>query len=208
MLYLVVALSLFLNPILSAMTPKCDESYDFEIQEMARNAEAQAAEVLKDPEFQKFISNAKSTALDQITGETESQLASERGELYVFVSFSIGEKGLISLAEQAKRYNATLVMRGFKDGSYKKTVEALHTLIEKTGQGVIVDPELFEEFKVEAVPTFILTQRSRSHEDGRSTPLHDRMSGQVTLQYALEQFAKDGQVKALAKSYLKTGGPK
>lgn len=162
--------------------------------------------------------------------ESPSDLSSEGmlrpGNFYIFVSLSLGEKALLNLAIDAKRYGATLVLRGFKAGSHVKTVQALQKIIEKTGQGVIIDPELFTLFAIQAIPTFVLSKpfhlnasehiqtMSPDRVEGRLSgvrpggPLHDRIQGHVSPQYALETFAKEGDLKDEAKSLLLTGEAK
>lgn len=125
---------------------------------------------------------------------------------YVFVSFSMGEKAILNLAEEAKTYGATLVLRGFKEGSFRKTVAALSKIILKTGQGILIAPELFSLFEITSVPTFILAKES-SHQflDPHKMPLHDRLRGHVSLRYVLETFSKEGNLKDKAKTLLKRG---
>ena len=67
-------------------------------------------------------------------GGEETNLS--EASLYIFVSFSLGEKALLNLAREAKQFDAILVLRGFKEGSYRKTAQALQEIITKTGQGV------------------------------------------------------------------------
>jgi len=127
------------------------------------------------------------------------------GSLYVFVSFSMGETALLNLAHEAKHYGATLVLRGFKKG-YKKTVQALQKIINKTGQGFIIDPDLFDLFAITAAPTFILTKPFPLNAIERTqTPLHDRLQGHVSLHYALETFLKEGDLKETAQALLDEG---
>lgn len=129
-------------------------------------------------------------------------------QLYVFVSFSMGEPALIHYAEEAKRYDAILVLRGFSEGSYKKTAQKLSPIIEKTGQGFVIDPELFTLFDVQTVPTVILA-RSTALEDAQSAfanasaPKHDRLQGHVSLFYTLDKFAKSGDFQEEAKVFLR-----
>ncbi|OJW46247.1 MAG: type-F conjugative transfer system pilin assembly protein TrbC [Alphaproteobacteria bacterium 41-28] len=126
-----------------------------------------------------------------------------KGELYIFVSFSLGEKALLNLAMDAKRYGATLILRGFRERSYRKTINSLQKIIQKTGQGFIIDPELFTLFGITAVPTFILAKPFQlSASDRTQTPLHDRIQGHISAQYALETFAKGGDLKDEAKALL------
>jgi type-F conjugative transfer system pilin assembly protein TrbC len=60
------------------------------------------------------------------------------------------------------------------------------------GEEALIDPTLFRDYGVTAVPTFILRQA----EDAPGAPLvFDKISGNVTLGYALSQFAEKGEVK-------------
>ena len=126
---------------------------------------------------------------------------------YVFVSFSCTEKALLKLAEEAKAYGATLVLRGFKEGSTLKTARALQKTIEKTGQGFLIDPELFALFDITSVPTIILSKPFPLESVERvQTPLHDRLQGHVSLRYALDLFAEKGDLKREAARLLKRRG--
>jgi type-F conjugative transfer system pilin assembly protein TrbC len=174
--------------------------------------------LLKDAEFQSIVSEMKTKSVSPShsvniseTSKTHAPyfsdfLASKPPSSYVFVSFSMGEKSLLSLAIEAKRYNVSLVLRGFKEGSYTKTAKALQRVIQKTGQGFIIDPELFTLFNVTAVPTFIVSKPVPLFATERvQTPLHDRLQGHVSLRYVLELFAKEGDLKNDAEILLEKG---
>jgi type-F conjugative transfer system pilin assembly protein TrbC len=155
--------------------------------------------VLEDHEFQNFVT----------TLEAQQSLKTpphKPGEFYLFVSFSLGEKALLNLTQEAKAYGATLVLRGFIEGSYAKTAKALQNIIIKTGQGFIVDPELFSLFSITAVPTYILTKPFQLTSSMHiQTPIHDRIQGHVSIQYALEKFAKEGDLREEANFLLERG---
>ena len=126
--------------------------------------------------------------------------------LYIFVSFSMGEKALLNLAHEAKQFNAILVLRGFKDGSYVNTAQSLQNMIIKTGQGVIIDPELYTLFNITAVPTFVLAKPFSLQSQTRiQTPIHDKLQGHVSVHYALEVFAKEGDLKEEVQHLLHKG---
>ena len=156
-----------------------------EAEEFSSISLKKAKEVLESTNFKSFLTEIKDHP--QILKQPVSS-----SSLYIFVSFSMGEKALINLAQESKHYEATLIMRGFKDNSLRKTVAALYKIILTTGQGVIIDPELFNRFKVTAVPTFVLANSSA----------HDRLQGHVSCQYALEAFAKEGDLKNEAQALL------
>jgi conjugal transfer pilus assembly protein TrbC len=102
----------------------------------------------------------------------------------------------LNIAHEAKRFGATLVLKGFREGSYRKTAQELQAIIIKTGQGVIIDPELYTLFNITAVPSFVLAQPFSLYSQERiQTPLHDKLQGHVSLHYALERFSKEGDLK-------------
>ena len=168
--------------------------------------------VLEDKEFQEFVTelheklpNSLSTCQNAEKPTFVDPSNSPEGNFYIFVSFSLGEKALMNLAHEAQHYGATLVLRGFRDGSYAKTVQALQKIILKTNQGFTVDPELFTLFSISSVPTFVLTRSFPLNVFERtSTPLHDRMQGHVSIHYALETFSKEGDLRAEAQAFLET----
>lgn len=106
-------------------------------------------------------------------------------DLLVFVSSSMSKESLKTLSKEVEEYGGTLIVRGFKDNEFKNSIEYFP-------ESFLIDPELFEEFKVANVPTFVLLEDNR----------HDRMSGFVSTRYALEQFAKNGDMKQEAKALL------
>lgn len=123
--------------------------------------------------------------------------------LLVFVSLAMPEATLDRLVEQARRAQATLVLRGMAEGSLTKTAERVRTLLGDKPVQVQIDPRLFDRFAVQRVPTFVL---ERGSTDG--APCQDRqcasgakhvsVSGDVSLDYALRhlrdrapQFARD-----------------
>ena len=69
----------------------------------------------------------------------------------IFVSFSMPPESIKSLYVDSKKYNATLIMRGLIDGSFKKTTKELQNL----GVELQIDPNLFKEYKITKVPTIV-----------------------------------------------------
>ena len=97
--------------------------------------------------------------------------------VYIFVSFSMPKATLKTLAIEAKKHNAVLVIRGLIENSFLKTAMFLRDL----GEGVVLDPLLFREYNVVVVPTFI-----EAHQAG-----YKKISGNITLAYAVSKF-KEG----------------
>ena len=120
--------------------------------------------------------------------------ASQTPLLYVFVSLSMPLPGLIDLGKQARVYGGVLVLRGLLQGSYKKTALYLKEFVEKAGTGVIIDPLLFRQHNIQAVPFVVLTSSSRKASD--------RIGGFIPVRTALEKMQKEGALKEEAGKIL------
>lgn len=157
------------------------------------------------PAFQEIVTELQNNASKDFAAfRTPNKEA--KGELYIFISFSMGEKALLNLSREVKRFGATLVLRGFHEGSYVKTAQELQKIILETGQGVVIDPELFTLFNIAAVPTFVLTKPFQLYAQERTqTPIHDKLQGHVGARYALEAFKKEGDLQQEAQHLLEAG---
>jgi len=118
-------------------------------------------------------------------------------KLLVFVSFSMPLESLKALGAQVNRVGGKLVLRGLIKGSFQETALKIQELQEE----VVIDPPLFEAYQIEHVPTFIL--RNTSTERVEEDVMYDQLSGNVSLIYALEQFASEGEVKQEAATLIK-----
>lgn len=129
--------------------------------------------------------------------------------LMIFVSFSMPQPTLQRLVDQAARSHATLLVRGFVNGSLRDTVARVQDLIGNRQVAFQIDPQAFDRFSVSKTPTFVLV-RAGSQGQACSAGLclpsdaFAAASGDVSLDYALEfierqapRFAKD------ARTYLK-----
>jgi len=139
-----------------------------------------------DKKIERYREEAKTLqndAVEKVTG-FQNEVVMEKDDLtkdgtrrLVFVSFSMPDGVLENIIGRAKVYGFSPVLRGFKDNSYIKTVQALQGIIEKTGYGVVIDPEVFREFAVTVVPTFVIVK------GGKIT----KLSGNVSFEYVLEK---------------------
>jgi conjugal transfer pilus assembly protein TrbC len=106
----------------------------------------------------------------------------------VFASFSMPEATLKQLANDLKKINGALVIKGLINNSFKDT----SLYLQKLGEGVLLDPTLFDKFNITSVPTFIITKENVKVEN---TPKHDSLRGNVSLKFALERSLKEGEIK-------------
>ena len=116
-------------------------------------------------------------------------------KLLVFVSLAMPEATMTRLLDQAARARATLVLRGLVNGSLRETVERLQRLIGERQVAVQIDPQAFDRFSVERVPSFVLVR------DGAATlpcgvgtcvtgDQYLLAAGDVSLDYALRFFQR------------------
>lgn len=96
---------------------------------------------------------------------------------YIFVSFSMPKETLKSLAVEAKKHNAVLVIRGLIENSFVKTAK----LLQEIGEGVVLDPTLFREYNIQIVPTFV-----RKYDEG-----YLKITGNVSLAYVLSKLKEE-----------------
>lgn len=170
---------------------------------LQKQSEEKVAGLLQDSSD--LLRNDSSEGLQSLLVNDKTKALSARSEprLYVFVSLSLPEASLIELGKQAKKIDGVLVLRGLKDASFKKTAQAFKAFIEKTGYGLIIDPMLFKTFEVTTAPTFVIAQAQPSCPQNSScpAPAYDKLSGHVSLEYALRELACRGEF-SLAKKFL------
>lgn len=129
-------------------------------------------------------------------------------DLMVFISTSMPKKALVMLGEQANATGAVLVLRGLKGalgtkGVMQKTMEALQP-VAATGAKIQIDPEAFGRYNVTAVPTFVIATKEDSCANEQCDSKSYALAGDVTLEYALEQWSnRGGAIGRQADMYLK-----
>lgn len=126
----------------------------------------------------------------------------ERTEFLIFGSFSMGLKNLEKLIESAKRYDGIVVLRGFKEGSIKKTYGDLFKIIEKTGGGLVIDPTLFAKYGIKTVPSFVLATGCDDLLGVSCQEKYDTLRGNVSPRFALEKFSQNGDLREEARRKL------
>lgn len=130
----------------------------------------------------------------------------ERFNLLIFVSLSMPEAALTRLAMDAKKAGGVVVLRGMKyglqPGTWARSLEAMKPLAQ-TGANVQINPELFKQFGVRAVPLVVVTANpvgDKGCGDGSCAAGIGSVAGDVTLGYALEQLAdRSDAVGAIAR---------
>lgn len=116
----------------------------------------------------------------------------------VFISFSMPEETLKALNTQVNRIGGKLVLRGLVKGSFRETAQKLKEL----QIDIIIDPTLFEAYQIDRIPTFILRNAPTTSVEEDVT--FDRLTGNVSLEYVLEQFSAHGNTQHEALEMLQT----
>ena len=131
------------------------------------------------------------------------------GRLYIFVSLSMPDDLIQQYLDQALKHNGRVVIRGFYKGSFAETTKRLAGLIsedEIRRIGVNIDPRAFETFGVETVPAIALAEkplvRCETEDCVLDVGAYDIIYGAVSVEYALERFASQGDVRTAAVDLL------
>ena len=125
-------------------------------------------------------------------------------DFLIFASFSLGEKNLENLIKSASEYEGVVVFRGLKNGSFKETAEFI-SKFTKEKEGLLIDPNLFKEYQILKVPSFVLTNPCDGGIQSNCKIAFDKLTGAVTPRYALEKFIERGELKEEAKKRQRRG---
>lgn len=140
----------------------------------------------------------------------------EAPQFIVFASLSMPEASLKQLVRDTAAAGGVVVFRGFPNNSAKEFVARIGKVVEQ-GQfaSIGIDPRLFRAFDVQAVPTYVSVSSDFDLCAGFScttkVPPYDRMTGNVTVDYALSTFVNGNgpgaRVAAVALANLKRPRP-
>lgn len=149
------------------------------------------------PEFQNYgaTQSIDPMKIAQRYQSSVSQSVLNQTDVLVFVSFSMPESSLKRIAAETARIGGVMVIRGFKDGSLRKTIEASQELAALQGE-LLIHPELFDHYQITEVPTTVLAKTGdlsesscqENQEMGLCTE-HYQVKGDISLHAALEYFA-------------------
>jgi conjugal transfer pilus assembly protein TrbC len=155
-----------------------------------------------------LMTSCNKTCKDQIPDELRPQVVEQQvfqGKIkdkparyegfnfFVFVSFSMPKQGLLELCKDIARAGGVPVLRGLYKNSFKETGLIMQKIVKVSGQGMLIDPNLYEQFNIETVPSFVITDQKQ----------YDKLTGFVSANFALEQFHKFGDLKNFAGDCLK-----
>ena len=135
---------------------------------------------------------------DEIVQGAAANVSVKGGEAPQFIAFaslSMPPRSLKQLIQDTARAGGVVAFRGFPNNSMKEFASRLGQVVERQDQfaNVGIDPRLFRAFNVQAVPTYVAVSSDFDLCAGFSCqtrlPPYDRMTGNVTVEYALSSFA-------------------
>lgn len=129
--------------------------------------------------------------------------------LLLFVSLSMPQASLVAYADQAEQAKATIVIRGVKDRSMRRTMEAVQKIIGERKVAWVIDPTAFDRFDVTTVPTVVLTAASLagatcSTRECTAPDSFAKVAGEVPIDHSLQEIQRRVPgLQAAAAPYLK-----
>lgn len=125
----------------------------------------------------------------------QKQSSAERQEpkFIYFLSFSVPDEGLLGMIKDAKKYGLTPAMRGLINNDLRETAKKSYQLSkEDKNFGFAIDPFLFRDYGVKAVPAMVITCGAK----------HDLVYGSLPVKEELEKVAREGDCSENAKELL------
>lgn len=112
-----------------------------------------------------------------------------------FVSLGIPREGLLPMLQDAARLNIPATLRGLINNDFRQTAARVFELTkEDKTVGVQIDPTLYSDYHITAVPALVVT-----------CPGHyDIIRGSLPLRDALGKIAEQGDCAATARKLLET----
>ena len=143
--------------------------------------------------------------LEDVQTPSKTLVPSEKSyELMIFVSLSMPEQSLRLWAAQAAHLNIPLRIRGFyKDSLQKTTEKSLEVFGKNHLSGLLIDPEAFENYAIQAVPAVVLALAPQEIPE-TMPPIFEVVYGDTSLDAALTLITGKGclEARTLATSLL------
>ena len=158
---------------------------------LADSLKAIEGHAMNDPRLRELLGITSDAQL-----ESDEKPGYGEARVLVFASLAMPGPSLRQVLLDADRLHAVVVFRGFLENSVFKTGDALRAALGEgeTPKGFAIDPTLFNRFHVSAVPVYVVLREPLATcetEDCLQDPLpaHDRLSGNIPLETALNLVA-------------------
>ena len=131
------------------------------------------------------------------------------GRRYVFLSFSMPDKVIKEYIKESVVTGYLPVFKGFKEGNYAKTMGYLKGIMESTKSGAEINPEVFKEFNIKEVPSFVIAEGSMSCYESNSCKggKYNKIAGNIGISGAIRDTGKVKEnVRGLTEDITKVIG--
>jgi conjugal transfer pilus assembly protein TrbC len=146
-----------------------------------------------------------------LMGRIDDQSTRYESQILVFVSSSMPVKTVRNYLQQTRKIGAAIVMRGLINDSMVDTRQYLAKTLDKyqprhttakPGPTILIDPTLFSRFDIQQVPTTIVTESQIKPCEANVCPIpvHHKVSGDVSLTWALGLISRQISSEALKQS--------
>lgn len=107
-------------------------------------------------------------------------------KVLVFVSFSIPNRAWIDLSKELEKVGGVFVLRGLPDQSMQILASRILKLKEEgVNAPILIDPKSFLTYGIDQVPAIVISEEKA----------FDKVSGHVSLKFALEKMKEQGDTK-------------
>lgn len=140
---------------------------------------------------------AQQSLVNQFSSGIQQSAQEQGGErdfpAMYFVSLGIPEEGLLPMLGDASRLGIPATIRGWLNNDLRKTAARMFELSKKDKNiGVQIDPTLFQQYGITAVPALVVTCLGH----------FDVIRGSLPLQEMLKKVAKEGECATTAQQLM------
>lgn len=137
------------------------------------------------------------------TSSDDEEIRYDGATIFMLASFSMPKSSLRQMMSEAQKFGVPIVFRGFVNNSVYETenalVETFGTLDDSVGFNI--DPTIFTRFQITSVPQVIAVDQAidvceTPGCEADPVPPHDRVGGNVPIEFALQLIADSGDVGA------------
>lgn len=171
----------------------------------AEQSDTDWANSIAQRDHKRQMENFKNSMQDQgFDSDLRDSVLKPRPSLQIFVSSSMSKHLLKAYAKEASRYKGVLVFRGLPSSSFRKLTDLVMDISDEQYPAAMqIDDEAFANFDINTVPAIVLSKPAAMFSEQSMPSKFDKIAGNITIQAALEIFARDGDLSLQAKELLK-----
>lgn len=149
--------------------------------------------------------------LQQERGRMEdfSRIVNPQVNLRIFVSSSMSIETLKSYYRACAKYGGIMVFKGLPNGSFKELYKLVADITasgnnqeSKEEAAMQIDDEVFSKFEITHVPAIVISKESDCLFRQSCQVMFDKVTGNIGIKRALEEFAGSGDLRSEAEGIL------